>query len=112
MYAHPAASEMVYVAEGTLTVGFVDSATNKAYVNTIKKGEVTVFPQGLQHFLVNPDTTRPATALVIFSSPEPGTQVVSPALFGNDLASALVAKTTNIGESEVKRLKALLGGSG
>ncbi|CAI0473495.1 unnamed protein product, partial [Linum tenue] len=38
--------------------------------------------------------------------------VVSSALFGNDFSSFLVEKTTNIDEAEVKKLKALLGGSG
>ncbi|CAN0877970.1 Germin-like protein [Linum grandiflorum] len=112
LHTHPAATEMAYLVEGTLTVGFVAAGTNKVYVNTAKKGEVTVFPQGMPHFVVNADTKRPAVALVAFSSPEPGNLLVSSALFGNDLASALVEKTTGISEAEVKRLKALLGGSG
>ncbi|CAN0877974.1 Germin-like protein [Linum grandiflorum] len=112
LHTHPAASELVYVAEGTLTTGFVAAATNKVYLNTIKKGEVTVFPKGLLHFVMNADTVKPAMAVVVFSDPEPGNQLVNSALFGNDLASALVEKTTGIGEAEVKRLKALLGGSG
>ncbi|CAN1168786.1 Germin-like protein [Linum perenne] len=112
LHTHPAAAEIVYLAEGTLTVGFIAPTTNKVYVKTIKKGEVMVFPQGLLHFVVNADKTKPAMSVVVFSSPEPGNQVVSSALFGNDLASTLVEKTTGISESEVKRLKALMGGSG
>ncbi|CAN1328252.1 hypothetical protein LINPERPRIM_LOCUS34382, partial [Linum perenne] len=38
--------------------------------------------------------------------------VISSALFGNNFESFLVEKTTNIDVREIKRLKALLGGSG
>ena len=70
-----------------------------------------ILPQGLMHFLVN---TGKAQALVrtIFNSPKPDRQILVNALFGNNLPSEFIEKITLIDVHEVRRLKALLGGSG
>ncbi|CAI0473454.1 unnamed protein product [Linum tenue] len=112
LHTHPAASEMIYVAEGSVTAGFISGApSNVVYVKKLNKGEVMVFPRGLFHFQANTGEEH-ATVIASFSNSDPGVQVVSSALFGNDFSSFLVEKTTNIDEAEVKKLKALLGGSG
>ncbi|CAI0419424.1 unnamed protein product [Linum tenue] len=103
---------MIYVVEGTVTAGFVSGvATNTVYLNKLSKGEIMIFPQGLVHFQVNTGTET-AVVLATYGSEDPGTQIISPALFGNNLPSLLVEKATNIDEAEVKKLKVLLGGSG
>lgn len=48
-HTHPRATEVVYVLEGELEVGFITTA-NKLFSKTIKIGEVFVLPRGLVHF--------------------------------------------------------------
>ncbi|KAM7253678.1 hypothetical protein ACFE04_021832 [Oxalis oulophora] len=109
-HTHPSASEVLVVVIGSITAGFVTS-DNTVYVTTLKKGEVMVFPQGLLHFQINAGGSL-ATAFVSFSNPDPGLQILDFALFGNDLASALVEKTTFLDDAQVKKLKGVLGGTG
>lgn len=110
MHTHPAASELLLVVQGTITAGFISTA-NKVYVQTLKKGDIMVFPQGLLHFQINAGGVT-AVAYVSFSSPSPGLQITSIALFGNDLSSELIEKTTFLDDAQVKKLKGVLGGSG
>ncbi|GER45042.1 germin-like protein [Striga asiatica] len=110
MHTHPAGSEILVVVEGTIVTGFVSSA-NAVYVKKLVKGDVMVFPQGLLHFQAN-GGGRKAVAFVSFSSQNPGLQILDFALFGSTLSSALVEKTTFLDDAQVKKLKAVLGGSG
>ncbi|CAN0877962.1 Germin-like protein [Linum grandiflorum] len=113
LHSHPYSSEMILVVEGTVTAGFVSGlgTNNTVYVKKLKKWELMVIPQGLVHFQVNTGS-RHATMYVSFAKADPGAQFISSAFFGNDLSSLFVSKATNIGRKEVKRVKALLGGSG
>ncbi|KAJ7951510.1 auxin-binding protein ABP19a-like [Quillaja saponaria] len=110
LHTHPGASEILLVVHGKITVGFISSA-NSVYVKTLKRGEVFVFPQGLLHFQVNAAGYK-ATAFASFNSPNPGLQITDFALFANNLTSALVEKTTFLDHAQVKKLKAILGGTG
>lgn len=80
-HVHPRATEILFVVEGTLEVGFVTAANNRLFGRTVGKGEAFVFPRGLVHFLrsVGP---APAVAISAFNSQIPGTQTVAAALFG------------------------------
>ncbi|MED6118924.1 hypothetical protein PIB30_007084 [Stylosanthes scabra] len=53
-----------------------------------------------------------ATVYLAFSSSNPSVQLVDVALFGNNLSSDLVTKTTYLDLYEVKKLKGVFGGSG
>ncbi|XP_008786633.1 germin-like protein 8-14 [Phoenix dactylifera] len=110
VHSHPAGTELLVVTEGTLLAGFISSANNP-YYKTLNKGDAMVFPQGLLHFQVNVGETT-AVGVVGFSSPSPGIQVTSPALFSNNLPSAVVEKVTYLDDAEVKKLKKMLGGTG
>ncbi|OEL37724.1 Germin-like protein 1-3 [Dichanthelium oligosanthes] len=79
-HAHPRATEILFVVEGTLEVGFV-TAANRLLSRTVSRGEVFVFPRGLVHFQrsVGP---APAVAVSAFNSQMPGTQTAAAALFG------------------------------
>ncbi|KAI9119545.1 hypothetical protein K1719_009421 [Acacia pycnantha] len=110
IHTHPGASETLLVLEGTLTVGFI-STNNTVFLKTLNPGDGIVFPQGLLHFHVNQGNTS-AVAIVNYNSPNPTFQYVSLSLFSSDLASRLITAITLINPSEVRRLKALLGGSG
>ncbi|XP_065879342.1 germin-like protein subfamily 3 member 1 [Euphorbia lathyris] len=110
LHTHTTASEVIHVISGKVTAGFISSA-NVAYVKTLIKGDVMVFPQGLLHFIVNAGNT-PAVLIFTFSNPDPGLQLLDYALFGGDLPTPLLVKTTLFDTATVKKLKAVLGGTG
>ena len=110
MHTHPGASEILIVVQGYILAGFI-SSDNSVYLKTLKKGEVMVFPQGLLHFQVNA-AGIPAIAFPSFSSPDPGLQILDFALFANNLPTMLIEKTTFLDEAQIKKLKAVLGGTG
>ncbi|KAM5576904.1 auxin-binding protein ABP19a-like [Rosa sericea] len=109
MHSHRGASEAILIAEGKVISGFI-ALDNKAYVKTLKKGDIMVLPQGLLHFQVNAGDT-PALIFASFSSDNPGVQVLETALFQNDLHTELIAQTTLLDTTEIKKLKCLLGGT-
>ncbi|THG06808.1 auxin-binding protein ABP19a-like [Camellia sinensis] len=111
IHTHPGGSEILFVMEGTICAGFISSSANIVYFKTLYKGDVMVFPQGLLHFQFNSGNI-PALAIVSFSSPSPGLQITDFALFANNLPSALVEKVTFLDDAQVKKLKAVLGGTG
>ncbi|ONM04293.1 Germin-like protein subfamily 3 member 1 [Zea mays] len=125
MHTHPEASEVMFVLEGTFSAGFISAETNKAYVKSLKKGDLYVFPQGLLHFQFNTGNTT-ATAIAAYSNQNPGLQIAVYALFGNTLTVETIAvyalfgntltvetvnKTTFVTKEEVMRLKDLFGQS-
>ncbi|KAK4391863.1 Auxin-binding protein ABP19a [Sesamum angolense] len=110
LHSHPAATELVLVIEGTLTLGFISSFENKVFVNTLNRGDIMVLPQGLLHFGINSGNTT-ALAFASFSSQNPDVQITAFALFKNDFPTELVAKTTFLDAEQIKKLKGLLGGT-
>ncbi|CAN1168793.1 Auxin-binding protein ABP20 [Linum perenne] len=112
LHSHPYSAEMIFVVEGTIMAGFIAGMdSNTAYVKKLNKGEMMVFPQGFLHFQANAGNET-AVVFVNFNSADPGVQFLTGALFRNTFPSLLMEKTTGISVSEVRRLKALLGGSG
>jgi len=110
LHTHPGASELLVVVEGQICAGFVDSGNN-VYLKTLEKGDIMVFPQGLLHFQINSGNSQ-ALAFVSFSSANPGLQILDFALFKSDFPTELITQTTFIDAAVVKKLKAVLGGSG
>nr|CAA63014.1 germin1 [Arabidopsis thaliana] len=110
MHTHPGASEVLFVLTGSITAGFVSSA-NAVYVQTLKPGQVMVFPQGLLHFQINAGKSS-ASAVVTFNSANRGLQILDFALFANSLPTELVVGTTFLDATTVKKLKGVLGGTG
>nr|AFK47883.1 unknown [Lotus japonicus] len=80
-HTHPRATEVVFVLEGELDVGFITTA-NKLISKSIKQGEIFVFPKGLVHYQKN-NGDKPASVLSAFSSQLPGTLSIASALFGS-----------------------------
>ncbi|KAI0494526.1 hypothetical protein KFK09_024664 [Dendrobium nobile] len=109
LHVHPAASEVLVVIQGSIVAGFI-SSSNSVYYKTLHKGDTIVFPQGLLHFQVQ-SGVLPAVAFGSFSSPNPGLQIVSLALFANSLPSPLVEKVSFLDDAEVKKLKKVFGGT-
>lgn len=110
LHIHPAGSEILLVVEGVINAGFI-SSSNTVYSKTLNVGDIMVFPRGLLHYQINVGKYQ-AIAFASFSSPLPGLQIVPLSLFASNLPSAVIEKTTFLSDSEVKRLKAFLGGSG
>nr|KYP63704.1 Auxin-binding protein ABP20 [Cajanus cajan] len=109
MHSHPGATELLIMAKGKITAGFI--TPSGPYVKKLKPGDVMVFPQGLMHFQVNSGKGK-ASAVLAFSSENPSAQLLDLLLFGNSLPSELVAQTTLLDVAQVKKLKPLFGGRG
>ncbi|RRT57883.1 hypothetical protein B296_00040972 [Ensete ventricosum] len=107
-HTHPRATEIVFVLDGTLDVGFITTA-NKLITKTITKGDVFVFPRGLVHFQKN-NGDVPAAALAAFNSQLPGTQSIAATLFAATppVPDIVLSKAFQIGTREVKKIKGRL----
>ncbi|XP_062149552.1 auxin-binding protein ABP19a-like [Alnus glutinosa] len=110
LHSHPGVTELVHVVRGTITAGFISSA-NKVYSKTLKEGDIMVLPQGLLHFVVNTGGI-PAEAYFSMSSASPGIQTLDLALFGNNLPTELVAATSFLDITQIKKLKSTFHGTG
>lgn len=104
-HTHPRATEILFLAEGTLYVGFVSTTNNTLFATTLNKGDVFVFPKGLVHFQLNIGN-YPAMAIAALSSQNPGVQQIAPALFTPDINDQVLTKAFKITEQEVDNIQA------
>jgi len=104
-----AATEIMLVQQGEITVGLF--TPRKAYQNTLRQGDLVVFPEGLRHYLINSGTGK-ATAFAAFSSANPRLRFLPIELSANDVPSAIIARTTFLDEPQVRKLKAFFNGTG
>ncbi|PWA69569.1 germin [Artemisia annua] len=107
-HTHPRATEIVFVLEGELDVGFI-TTDNKLFSKTIKVGEIFTFPRGLIHFQIN-NGKVPAAVIAGFNSQLPGTQRVANALFASSptVEDVVLTKTFQVGTKEVEKIKSRL----
>ncbi|XP_010435803.1 PREDICTED: putative germin-like protein subfamily 1 member 9 [Camelina sativa] len=85
-HTHPRASEILYLAHGTLLVGFVTSnPENRLISKVLNEGDVFVFPEGLVHFQANVGKF-PALAFAGLSSQNPGVITIADTVFGSNPA--------------------------
>ncbi|KAJ7530920.1 hypothetical protein O6H91_14G024800 [Diphasiastrum complanatum] len=109
-HLHPRAAELLYLAKGKLLVGFVTSnAENKLFAQTIKAGELFIFPKGLVHFQLNVGH-RKALAFSSFNSQNPGTSQVAKALFTStpSINDTVLEKALQLNPQDVTRLRSLI----
>ncbi|KAI4340778.1 hypothetical protein MLD38_025584 [Melastoma candidum] len=89
-HSHPRASEIMYVYQGKVVAGFVDTR-NQLFQKSLGKGDVMVFPRGLLHFSLNVGYDD-ATIFSVLNSQNPGVVGISDAMFmprqGNGSAMA------------------------
>ncbi|KAF0901053.1 hypothetical protein E2562_037582 [Oryza meyeriana var. granulata] len=104
-HTHPRATEIIFVVEGSLDVGFITTG-NKLFARTVCRGEVFVFPRGLVHFQKN-NGNSPAVAIAAFNSQLPGTQSIAETLFGATppVPSDTLARAFQIDGGMVKFIK-------
>ena len=108
-HTHPRATEIVFVLDGELEVGFITTANKFISKKAIKKGEIFVFPKGLLHFQKN-NGDKLASVIAAFDSQLPGTLSISAALFTAkpSVPDDVLAQTFQIGTKEVDNIKAKL----
>lgn len=110
-HSHPRASELTILLEGSLLVGFVDTA-NRLYTQRLRPGDSFVFPKGLIHFLYNTHVKIPAVAVSGLSSQNPGAQISSIAAFTSNplVPDDVLMKGFKVNGQDVVRIRANLGG--
>nr|XP_027092233.1 germin-like protein subfamily 1 member 7 [Coffea arabica] len=84
-HTHPRATEVLFVLEGTLHVGFVTSnppknIKNQLLMKTLNPGEIPQYSQGLIHFQFNVGKMN-AVAFAGFSSQNPQVNTIANAVF-------------------------------
>eukprot|EP00457_Paulinella_chromatophora_P005776 gb/GEZN01005793.1/.p1 GENE.gb/GEZN01005793.1/~~gb/GEZN01005793.1/.p1 ORF type:complete len:380 (-),score=34.59 gb/GEZN01005793.1/:611-1645(-) len=67
---HPRATELLFVIEGTILVGFTDTAARN-FQNVVQAGQATVFPRAMLHFQRNIGQTT-AKYISMLNSENPG----------------------------------------
>ncbi|KAJ1690572.1 hypothetical protein LUZ63_014727 [Rhynchospora breviuscula] len=104
-HTHPRATEMIFVLEGELEVGFI-TTSNKLFTKNITKGDIFVFPRGLVHFQKN-NGVEPAAVIAAFNSQLPGTQSIAVTLFGStpEVPESVLTKAFQVGTKEVDKIK-------
>ncbi|KAF5931148.1 hypothetical protein HYC85_032021 [Camellia sinensis] len=107
-HTHPRSAELLFVVEGSMEVGFVDT-TNKLYTQTLQVGDMFVFPKGLVHYQYNADATNEATAISAFGSANAGTVSTPVTLFATGIDDGILAKSFKTDVATIQKLKAGLG---
>ncbi|KAG6555398.1 hypothetical protein Mapa_002624 [Marchantia paleacea] len=102
-HVHPRASELVFVLEGTIDIGFVDTA-NTLRTQTLKEGDLFVVPRGLVHFQFN-NYQKTAKTLNSFSSASPGAARLPITLFGSGIADAVLIKSFGVTATVIDNLQ-------
>ncbi|KAA8549885.1 hypothetical protein F0562_001569 [Nyssa sinensis] len=104
-HTHPRAAELLFVVEGSLEVGFVDT-TNKLFTQTLQLGDMFVFPKGLVHYQYNADAKNPATAISAFGSANAGTASIPTTLFATGIDDNILAKAFKTDVATIQKIKA------
>ncbi|CAN0898139.1 Germin-like protein subfamily 3 member 4 [Linum grandiflorum] len=81
-HSHPRASEILFVSQGVVLVGFVDTE-NKLFQKTLKAGDVFLFPRALLHFCLNAGFEK-ALVFSFLNSQNPGLVTIADAMFVQD----------------------------
>ncbi|XP_024519893.1 putative germin-like protein 2-1 [Selaginella moellendorffii] len=109
-HVHPRATELLFLVEGKLYVGFVTTAPdNKLFAKTISAGESFVFPKGLIHFQLNVGDS-PAFGLAAFGSQNAGASQVAKAVFASmpAIEDAVLEIAFQVDNGEIKHLKEVI----
>ncbi|OAE31785.1 hypothetical protein AXG93_208s1000 [Marchantia polymorpha subsp. ruderalis] len=106
-HTHPRGTELLFIIEGTLEVGLVDT-TNKLFTNVLYKGDIFAFPKGLVHFQINNDKYQTVTALAAFSSSNAGLVRLPNTLFNSSapISDKVLEISFGVSGDVVKALRA------
>ncbi|KAK7263417.1 hypothetical protein RJT34_31006 [Clitoria ternatea] len=103
-HIHPRSSELLFLVQGTLQVGFVDT-TNKLFTQNLQTGDLFVFPKGLVHFQHNADANNPALAISAFGSANAGTISFPNTLFNTSIDDTVLALAFKTDVATIQNLK-------
>ncbi|XP_072980322.1 germin-like protein 9-3 [Typha angustifolia] len=103
-HTHPRAAELLFLVDGTLEVGFVDTA-NKLYTQTLQPGDMFVFPKGLVHYQFC-SSQSPAIAISAFGSASAGTVSVPGSVFTTGIDDTILAKSFKTDVATIQKIKA------
>ncbi|XP_022753941.1 germin-like protein 9-3 [Durio zibethinus] len=104
-HTHPRAAELLFLAYGTLEVGFVDT-TNKLFTQRLEAGDMFLFPKGLVHYQFNCDEKDFAIAISAFGSAAAGTVSVPSTLFATGIDDQILANSFKTNVATIRKLKA------
>ncbi|CAM6081522.1 unnamed protein product [Calypogeia fissa] len=106
-HIHPRGSKLIYIIQGTLSVGFIDS-TYKNYNQTLIEGDVYVVPKAMVHYMANLDSDVEVKVIFSFSSSNPGTILMPNALFGSvpNIPDAVLESSFKVSGDVISDLKA------
>ncbi|XP_004293057.1 PREDICTED: germin-like protein 9-3 [Fragaria vesca subsp. vesca] len=104
-HTHPRSAELLFLVDGTLEVGFVDTKNN-LFTQTIQAGDLFVFPKGLVHYQYNADAQNPALAISAFGSANAGTVSIPSTLFTTNIDDNVLALSLKTDVATVQKLKA------
>ncbi|XP_062173213.1 germin-like protein 9-3 [Alnus glutinosa] len=104
-HTHPRSAELLFLIDGTLQVGFVDT-TNKLFTQTLQTGDMFVFPKGLVHFQYNSAAKAPAIAISAFGSTNVGTVSIPNTLFNTSIDDNVLALSFKTDVATIQHLKA------
>ncbi|KAJ7545064.1 hypothetical protein O6H91_09G105300 [Diphasiastrum complanatum] len=102
-HVHPRASELFFVVQGKIEVGFVTS-NNTLFSKKLEQGDVFIIPRGLVHFQHNIGKTA-AVAFAVFNSQNSGVERLQNTLFGSGIPDTVLQKTFQLDEGIVDQLK-------
>ncbi|RZC78378.1 hypothetical protein C5167_002621 [Papaver somniferum] len=107
-HTHPRSAELLFVVEGSLDVGFIDT-TNMLFTQTLQPGDMFIFPKGLVHFQYNKNATEPAAAVSAFGSANAGTVSVPMSVFATGIDDAILAESFKTDAATIQKIKAVFG---
>ncbi|BFG34799.1 putative germin-like protein 9-2 [Prunus yedoensis var. nudiflora] len=104
-HTHPRSAELLFLVDGTLEVGFIDTKNN-LFTQTLQSGDLFVFPKGLVHFQYNADAQNPALAISAFGSANAGTVSLPNTLFTTGIDDNVLAISFKTDVATIQKLKA------
>ncbi|KAM7463789.1 hypothetical protein LguiA_031910 [Lonicera macranthoides] len=104
LHTHPRASELLFLVEGILEVGFIDTQ-NVLYKQRLKEGDMFVFPKGLVHYQYNRNHNGSSTAISAFGSASAGTVSVPVSVFGTGIDVNILANAFKTDVDTVKKIE-------
>ncbi|OAY84954.1 Pentatricopeptide repeat-containing protein, chloroplastic [Ananas comosus] len=103
LHTHPRSAELLFLVEGYLEVGFVDT-TDKLYTQKMQPGDMFVFPKGLVHFQYCTGP-KPAVAYSAFGSASAGLVSVPGSVFTSNIDDGILAKSFKTDVDTIQKLK-------
>ncbi|XP_024532776.1 putative germin-like protein 8-1 [Selaginella moellendorffii] len=102
---HPRASEVIWLLQGHLYVGFV-STSNQLFAKVLHPGDLFIFPRGLVHFQRNLDNLD-TVAVAALGSQNPGRTDMARALFQTtpNIMNEVLEAALQVDENEIDNLR-------